>query len=126
MVQSELNQTGGSKRSKINVEITDEEEDQLDKLYNDIQTIKYSFDFVNLDNYLKSTSKNFQVLQKGNDKEQKSIEEIKKFLDLYCLSNFFKQTQSVANVNFLNHKDDMFVHKLEMITIVSLQAKLHG
>lgn len=118
MVQSELNQTDGSKRTKINVELTDEEEEQLDKLYNDIQAVKHGFDFVNLDNYLKSTSKNFQVLQKGTEKEHKTVEEIKKFLDLYCLSNFFKQTHNVANVNFLNHKDEMFVHKLEMIMIV--------
>ena len=118
MVQSELNQTGGSKRTKINLELTDSEEEHLDKVYNDIQSIKHGFDFVNLDNYLKSTSKNYQVLQKGSEKEQQTIEEIKKFLDLYCLSNFFKQTQNVANVNFLNHKDEVFVHKLEMIMIV--------
>lgn len=119
MIQASLNQTNGTKATKINLELTEDEDEELDRLYNDIQTVKYSFDFVNLDNYLKSTLKNFQVLQKGAEKEPKTVEGIKKFLDLYCLSNFFKQTQNVANVNFLNHKDEMFVHKLEMIMIVN-------
>lgn len=117
--QSRLNQTTESKQTVINIELNDDEEEALDRLHDTLSNIKDEFDFINLNNYLKSTSKNLQVLKKNEDDDIMNIDKLKKFLDLYCLSNFFKQTQNVSNVNFLNHKDAIFIHKFDYINTVS-------
>ena len=97
---------------KVNIELEGEDEIVLDNLFDELQRIKKSYDFSNLDNYLKSSIKNMNSMDKL---ENMDVAKIKIALDLYCLSNFFKQTPHIANINFLNYKDDVFVRRFDEI-----------
>ena len=100
---------------KFSLELSEEEEARLELVFAQLQAIKKRFDFSNLENYIAAVVKNFSALEKP---EAMSVERLKGFLDSFCLSNFFKQTPHIANMNFLNHRDDQFVRRLDLILMV--------
>lgn len=105
---------------RFSLELSDEEETHLEFVYAQLQTIKKRYDLSNLENYIAAVVKNYSAVEKP---ETMSVERLRAFLDTFCLSNFFKQTPHIANMNFLNHKDDQFVRRLELILMVPSSAE---
>lgn len=102
-------------QKKISLELTEEEEARLENVFNELQQIKKRYDFSNIENYVTSVMKNFSAIDRS---EVITIEKIRGFLDNFCLSNFFKQTPNITNINFLNFKDGQFIRRLDFIFIV--------
>lgn len=109
-----------TKKTKIKIGLSEEKEDFLEEIFENISIIKSRYNFTNLDNYLRSTNKNLHVL---NKEDRKNIEKLQKFLDLYCLSNFFRQTSNIANRNFLNNTDLIYIKRFEKITALNIVEK---
>lgn len=103
-------------QKKFSLELSEEDEARLEAVYSEIQNIKSRYDFCNLDNYISSVMKNYTSIDRS---EKLDVEKIRAFLDKFCLSNFFKHTSHITNINYLNFKDDKFVRRFEFILLVS-------
>lgn len=113
----ENSQISGGKRT-VNLELTQEEEQQLDKLSGTIDGIKKIFPFVNLKLYLNSVSENFDDLNDRKKKNDITVKKIKKFLDGFVIPKSFGQIKNLSNVNMLNFKDERFISRFDSIITV--------
>jgi len=115
MINLSKDETQEINHKRLSLELTEEEEKALDAVYNEIQSIKKRYDFANLENYVSSVLKNFSAIDKA---EVIDLERLRGFLENFCLSNFFKQTPQITNINFLNFKDELFVRRSDFIITV--------
>jgi len=116
MINLSKDETQEINQKRLSLELTEEEEKTLETVYNEIQAIKKRYDFSNIENYVSSVLKNFSAIDKS---DVLNLERLKGFLDNFCLSNFFKQTPQITNINFLNYKDELFVRRSDFIMTVS-------
>lgn len=107
-------------QKKIKIEMTDEAIENVERIYDEIQTIKDKHDFINLTSFLTNLTKNIALFEES---DQMSIGSLVKALKVINPTPFFKQTDSITKFNLLNNRDDVFISRFHQIVCVLLKEE---
>jgi hypothetical protein len=112
----DIDETQEINRKSLNLELDDNEEAIAEFVYNEIQKIKQSFQFTNLDECIETVTRNYT--ESGADNLM-DVNSIHAFVSKFCYPNLFKDTPYISKTNYLNFKDDLFVSSSEfMIKVI--------
>lgn len=69
-------------------------------------------------------NKNVFVFQKNQNGSTLDVATLKKFLDLYCFNNFFKQNDNVIKRDYLKNSHSVYIRRFEYLLAKNLRQKL--
>jgi hypothetical protein len=101
---------------KIIVEISDENLEQIETIYNQIKEIKSKSNFENLSMFLENVARHIELME-NKDSLDSSI--LSKSLSSLSCATFYKQDERVIKLNLLNFKEINFIQRIsDLIEVI--------
>lgn len=119
--------TGNDKNPQqvlVKINLTSEEENQLNTIYETIQQVKAVYDFSNLDSYFATLARNFEISEDAEASRLNELDYVRDFLKMFILSNFFKPDEKHSKKLVLNFRDHSFIQRFRDIVHSAFFQKL--
>lgn len=108
----------------VKINLSSEEENQLNTIYETIQQVKAVYDFSNLDSYFATLARNFEISEDAEASRLNELDYVRDFLKMFILSNFFKPDEKHSKKLVLNFRDHSFIQRFRDIVHSAFFQKL--